>query len=220
MVAFQRGQIVIDLPPHETILWRGRPVQGLRLGTVEAFYALVDGLFSASLVRLIEQRIAHGDRWSSVLLDVPLLLPLLYFSVGNLVLATMLRRTMYYFVTSERIIIVWRFFGWHVKSIGLDTLVDLRYSERGQGSGTIEFRSPGFYGYLSHSEHWGIPSRSKLELASGVHEAYQIIYKAMSQRPRGDGAGPVLAARFRWQVAFVVGCAVIAFLGAALLGRA
>jgi hypothetical protein len=70
----------------------------------------------------------------------------LYLALGRFIFDAKQRASIYYAVTSKRIIIISGVFSRHAKSLNLETLTDLLLVGRADGSGTIVFgRDPFWY---------------------------------------------------------------------------
>ncbi len=81
--------------------------------------------------------IADGETIFSMLCGIPFVLFGLYLIFGRFIVDARQRKSTYYAITSERIIITSGFFRRSVKSLNIETLSDVSMSENADGSGMI-----------------------------------------------------------------------------------
>jgi hypothetical protein len=128
-----------ELGDRETLLWCGRPRQGVFLRRADIYlipFSLLWGGFAIfwEYTVLTSKAPVFFGLWG-----VPFVLVGLYLIFGRFVGDARQRARTYYGLTDQRILILSGLFGRTVKSLNLRTLADVSLSERPDGSGTITF---------------------------------------------------------------------------------
>lgn len=135
--------ISAELGGDETLLWSGRPVQGLRLVLGDALmipFSLLWGGFAI----FWEVMVFHsGAPWFFRLWGVPFVCVGLYLIVGRFFADAWLRARTRYGVTNQRVLIVTQALRKRVVSLERRTLGPVELEERSDGTGGIVFRSGG-----------------------------------------------------------------------------
>jgi hypothetical protein len=128
-----------ELMAGESLLWSGRPRQGIAFYRSDLFLIPFSILWTGFAVFWIYGATASGapaSFWSFGLIFVAVGL---YFVFGRFLTDALDRGRTYYGVTSDRIIIVNGFFGRRVKSLNLRTLTDVTFTSATGGKGIISF---------------------------------------------------------------------------------
>jgi hypothetical protein len=173
-----------ELSPSEALLWAGRP----RLGIVFRAYDLLLVPFTllwlamvvGGEINVLMESPPGAAVAGTVFLSVFFLVGL-FFGFGRFFVDRWLRERTVYGVSSERVLIVSHWFRRKVKSLCLDTLIDLTLTESANGSGTITFGPlapmsgwyvrPGWTG-------WGWAYIPLFELAEGARQVYETVRDA------------------------------------------
>lgn len=133
------GDLERELTAGETLLWNGRPRQGLMLRPVDALlipFSLMWGGFALFWEAAV---VLGGAPILFMLWGVPFLLVGLYMIVGRFFVDAALRARTTYAVTSQRVLLISGLFSRTVRSLPLQTLGEITLQERSDGSGTISF---------------------------------------------------------------------------------
>jgi hypothetical protein len=126
----------------ETIIWSGRPGQGLRLTSRDWLlipFSLLWGGFAIFWETSVWQ-ISAPQMFR--LWGVPFVLAGLYLIAGRFVVDAWLRGRTYYAVTSRRILIARSGFAGKLIALAIDRLPDVQLSQGADGRGTIQFGQP------------------------------------------------------------------------------
>ena len=132
----------------ETIIWSGRPRQGLVLTARDLFlvpFSLMWGGFALFWETLV---VTKSGPVFFQLWGVPFVLIGLYLIAGRFVVDAWARRHTGYAVTNRRILIVRTAPFGKFTSLSLDRLPEVQLNERADGSGTLRFGAPtGYWGW-------------------------------------------------------------------------
>jgi hypothetical protein len=126
-----------ELARSETLLWAGRPRQGLLLRRNDLLlipFSLMWGGFAIFWEYMVLK--SHGPLMFK-LWGIPFVCVGLYLIAGRFFADAMQRSKTYYGLTNERAIIVSGIYSLSVKSLQLRTLSDVSLSELSDGFGTI-----------------------------------------------------------------------------------
>jgi hypothetical protein len=232
-----QAMISARMDPNEEILWAGRPPFGVQLRPMELLYIPFFTLLAVLLMRLIAEQVRHGAALY-LLVEGPLFLACLYMAGIRLFVAARQRQSMYYLVTTKHIIIASDFIRRRVKVVRLRRIWKFWLRERRDGSGRVQFEPAPLFGaqmYMYGAQHsnwlnvWGIPSWWQIEVASGARQVYEIveaarerakyeIVEAARQRVKSDDELETLRKkRYRRSLAVLAICAVIGWVGFALM---
>ena len=136
----------LAIAPHldggESLLWSGRPRQGLLIRRSDAFlipFSLMWGGFAI----FWEAAVIYAEGgWFMTLWGIPFVLVGIYLMVGRFFVDAKRRSRTFYGFTRERAIVVSGLFGSRIRSINLRTLTETTLDERADRSGTILFGPP------------------------------------------------------------------------------
>ncbi len=129
------------LSPGERLLWAGRPKQGLLLRGEDIWLIPFSLVWSLPTLSRLSRDLAAG----TVQFDPISLLFLftgLYLLIGRFLVDAWLRSRTYYGVTDRQALIVGHSVGSKPRSVGLQTLSDLKLTLRRGGRGTVELGRP------------------------------------------------------------------------------
>jgi hypothetical protein len=127
------------LSSEESLLWAGRPPQGLLLRPSDALYFPFTLLWAGFAVFWEYSVITSNAPFFFRLWGIPFVLVGLYIVVGRFFVDAHARSRTTYGLTSQRVLIVSESIRREIKSLPLRTLSDVSLSERSNGSGTISF---------------------------------------------------------------------------------
>lgn len=169
-----------QLSADETLLWSGRPKQGLVFRPSDIFMIPFTLLWGGFAVIWEVGVISAGAPWWFALFGVPFVVIGIYIMFGRFWVDARQRHAMYYGVTPERVIIVSGLFARQVKSISLKSLANFSLIERRNGAGIITFWSA-VHPYFWSSAMWpgmGYQSVPTFELAADARSVYNLIRDA------------------------------------------
>jgi hypothetical protein len=128
-----------ELMSGESLLWSGRPKQGIAFRPSDALlipFSVLWAGFAVFWTYTASRTGAPTQFWMFGLIFVAVGL---YFVFGRFIADAVTRSKTCYGVTSDRILIVSELFGHRVKSLNLRTLSDVTFTNNRNGAGTISF---------------------------------------------------------------------------------
>lgn len=128
-----------DLNPGERLLWTGQPRRGIFLRSGDVFlipFSLVWGGFAIFWEVSV---LVSGAPIFMALFGIPFVLIGLYMMVGRLLVDAYRRRSVYYAVTDQRILIYSGVSVRELKTLDLAVLPGVQLTEKRNGSGSILF---------------------------------------------------------------------------------
>jgi hypothetical protein len=158
------------LMPNETLLWTGRPKQGLLVRPADAIVIPVSLLWAGFFLLIAYSLVATNSPLARLWV-VPLVLIGLYGLFGRFVSDARQRARTVYALTSQRVMIITKSRRTNVTSLALARLVQVELSEHRNGSGTITF------GPLLpwHAELFGSRARSEqLPQLEGIADSRRV----------------------------------------------
>ncbi len=170
--------ICSELGLGEHLLWADRPGQGFVLRAGDAFMIPFSLMWGGFAIFWEVAVLASGVPWFFALWGIPFVLIGLYIMVGRFWADAWQRAKTLYAVTSERVIIVSGLFARQVKSLSIDTLSEVSFTERQDGSGTITFGpAPPFYSWQGGTcwPGFGRQAVPCFELAGEARKVYEVI---------------------------------------------
>jgi len=178
--AIIRGQ----LSPSEMLLWSGRPRQGIVFRAYDWFlipsYLLWLAFFAIAFLNVITETPQPVAAAMGAVFVSGFFLAGLLFGFGRFFVDRWLRARTVYGITSERVMIVSHWFQKKVKTICLDTLVDLTLTESAN-AGTITFGPlapmSGWYAQAGWSS-FGWQYVPLFELGEHTRQVYEIVRDA------------------------------------------
>ena len=170
------AEISQRLDARESLLWSGRPRQGLVLRASDAFlipFSLMWGGFSIFWEVSVLSTDAPGFM---AVWGIPFVLMGLYLIFGRFFVDAAVRSRTSYGLTNQRVIIASGLFGRSMTSLPLRTLDGVSLREKADGRGTVMFGQPSPYGQWSEDVQWPGMGRMKrpcfemIEQAKRVHD--------------------------------------------------
>jgi hypothetical protein len=138
-----------ELSAGETLIWNGRPRQGLMLRATDALLIPFSLLWGGFAVFWEVGVLSSGAPFFFILWGIPFVLVGIYITVGRFFIDAYIRSKTVYGVTNERILIISGLLSRTTKSLPLHTLSEISLQQYRNGSGTITFGAglpfAGFY---------------------------------------------------------------------------
>ena len=171
-----------ELESGESLLWSGRPRQGVVFRKSDWFMVPFSLLWGGFAIFWEVSAVSGGAPFFFALFGVPFVLIGLHMIVGRFFVDMRQRARTYYALTNSRVIIIGGLFSRTVKSLALRTLSDVSVSEIGDRSGTITFgpgnpASPWQGGFAMPGAAAPTPC---FELIPGAKEVYNQVLRAQS----------------------------------------
>jgi hypothetical protein len=139
----------------------------------------------AMLIALVNQK-DQGTYLAIPFVLIPLLLGS-YFAFGRLLLDTYIRRGMHYAVTTERVVIIYRWFGTlRIQYHTLRVLSVVRLVEFRSGGGRIELDPQPPWMYVAFPAQFGNLVATELVLADDARHVYEMIRDAQRLALQSD----------------------------------
>jgi hypothetical protein len=176
-----------ELRSDERLLWKGRPIQGLRLRAVDWYLIPISILWGGFAIFWEFTALTIPKQDASAfffpLFGVPFVLLGLYFIFGRFFVDARMRANTEYAVTTQRAIITTCLLSKSVKSLNLKSVPDISFSESGSGIGTITFGQTSNPFYASRSFAWpgmtyGQPP--SFDLIDGARSVYETVLKVQN----------------------------------------
>jgi hypothetical protein len=128
-----------QLSAGETLIWNGRPKQGLMLRPSDALLIPFSLLWGGFALFWEAGVVADGAPFFFMLWGIPFLIVAAYITVGRFFVDAYIRAKTSYGVTNERVLIIAGLFSRTVKTLPLQTLSEISLRQYADGSGTITF---------------------------------------------------------------------------------
>jgi len=185
------------LETGESLLWSGKPFQGVKLRSQDIFlipFSLVWGGIAVFWeIMALGIFFANGEAEPPpravmiflALFGVPVVLLGLYMIFGRFIVDARQRARTFYGVTDDRIIIVSGLFSQKLKSLNLRTLSDLAMSQKRDGTGTITFGPTHPFATFFGASSWpgaGSYAPPRFAFIPNVAEVYRIIRDAQGEK--------------------------------------
>ena len=134
-----KSQLNQQLNPHENLIWTGQPKKGLILRSSDAFMIPFSLLWCGFAIFWFVTSIIMGAPIIFSMFGLPFVGVGLYMVFGRFFVDSSQRKHTIYGLTEERLIIKSVVFNKSFKSIDLDSLTDIEYIAKEDGSGSIYF---------------------------------------------------------------------------------
>lgn len=184
-----RGNLQSELRTHldndESLLWTGKPKQGIKLKGSDAFmipFSLMWGGFAI----FWESTVIFTDApFFFKLWGIPFVLVGLYLIIGRFFFDAKRREKTVYGITENRIIIKSGVFKESIKSLNIKTLSDITLNEKSDKSGTIVLGNEnGFSGMFSGTGWPGANGKMApaIEMIDNVRTVYRKITELQKEK--------------------------------------
>jgi len=174
-------KIKSELLKDESILWSGRPRQGIIFRGPDAFMIPFSLIWCGFAVSFLFYAYEDGAPFIFLLVGSIFSLIGIHLVVGRFITDILRRKSTYYGVTNNRVLILSEFPTRKLKSLKLDSLSEISFAEKQDGSGSITLGLQYPRILWSHGEAW--PGIEKLKipmfvLINDVKNVYEIINNA------------------------------------------
>jgi hypothetical protein len=132
-----RSEIIDQVQGDEKLLWADKPVRGIKFRSTDIFITLFSILWLSFSVFWVYM--ASEANIIFALFGTPFILIGIYLLIGRYFFDALSRKNTVYGLTNKRIIQKSGLFKVHYKSVFLDSLPSLSYTEKPDGSGDINF---------------------------------------------------------------------------------
>jgi hypothetical protein len=172
------------LDTNEKLVWAGQPKKGIQFRTADIFIIPFSLLWCGFAIFWFSTALNSGAPFFFSLFGIPFVVFGLIFVFGRFIIDAKQRESTYYGVTQDRIIIKSGLFRKTIKSLNIRTLSDIEYTEKGDGSGTINIgpRNPYLmrgYGMNGWAGRQATPS---LDMIQEVRKVYSKIIEIQKSK--------------------------------------
>lgn len=170
-----------ELSSGESLLWFGRPQQGMVLHGSDAFLIPFSLLWGGFALFWEFSAYRSGAPPFFLLFGGFFVVIGLYFIFGRFIADSMIRGRTYYAVTNDRVLILSEFPARRLKSLNLRTLTDITFTSKPNGIGTITFGPTASW---MDGVSWpvaGFNRSPRFELIENVKSVYDIIRDAQKK---------------------------------------
>lgn len=171
-----QSEISSIIGPDETLVWTGQPKRGIVFRTLDLFIFPIS--FLISLFGLFWVFISSQTSPAFALFGIPFILIALFLGVGRFIADAQIRKNSAYGLTDKRVIIKTGILQRNVKSINLDSLSNVEFTERADGSGNISFGPRNAYVYFGnalYNNRLAFNSYPQFEMIPNVQQVYNKI---------------------------------------------
>lgn len=172
------------LDANEKLLWTGQPKKGIVFRTADIFLIPFSLLWCGFAIFWFTTALNSGAPFFFALFGLPFVAIGLIFVFGRFLIDAKQRDKTVYGLTSDRIIIKSGIFRTSVKSLNIRTLSDIEYSEKSDGTGTINFGPKNPYMIWGNGMNWwpGMKASPSLDLIPEVRKVYNQIIELQRTR--------------------------------------
>jgi hypothetical protein len=173
-----------DLDPNEKLLWTGQPKKGIVFRAADIFLIPFSMLWCGFAIFWFTSALTSGAPFIFALFGLPFVAIGLIFVFGRFIIDAKQRASTFYAVTSERIIIKSGVYRRSTKSLNIRTVSDIEYSEKNDGTGTINIGPKNPYMIWGNGMNWwpGIKTNSSLDMIPEVRKVYNQIMETQRAR--------------------------------------
>lgn len=174
MVQSLEAQLSNHLEFDEILVWTGKPKTGVIFRPVDIFLVPFSLIWCGFAIFWVIMASSAGI---FALFGIPFVLIGLFFVFGRFIYDAKRRENTVYGLTKTRVIILTGKRTKKLKTIHLQTLTELEYSEKNDGSGTITFGPVNLANTWSNQMAWwpGVNASTQLETIENVREVYKRI---------------------------------------------
>lgn len=169
----------LALSKDETILWSGRPAQGVIFRTIDVFAIPFSLVWAGGVFGTITRSAWSHSNSPPIFFIMFFAAMAIYITVGRFVVDVWARARTHYFVTNERVVVQSGVVTATVTSLSVRTLTDVTLAERGDQTGTITFGAANSWSAWSTGMRWpGMPQQPMFERIPSARSVYDIIRDA------------------------------------------
>lgn len=163
------------LDTNEKLIWAGQPKKGVVFRTFDIFLIPFSLLWSGFAVFWVVM--AAKTSIAFAMFGIPFVVVGLILVIGRFFLDSKQRDGTYYGLTEERIIIKTGLFKKTIKSLNIRALSDIEYTEKSDGSGTINIGPKNPFTMPGNGMDWwpGVKFNPSLDMIQDVKKVYSKI---------------------------------------------
>ena len=180
-------KIQTQLSSGESLLWSGRPRQGVIFRGSDVFVIPFSLLWGGFAIFWEYKAYTSGAPFFFLLFGGAFVVMGIYFIFGRFFVDSMTRKNTYYGVTNDRVIIVTEFPTSKTKSLGLSTLTDITFSTKPDQSGTISFGAQHPMAEMFGGMNWpgmGAYQGPRFDMIDNVKSVYDKLQRAKKDAER------------------------------------
>ena len=125
------------LDSHERLIWTGEPKTGIVFRLTDLFIIPFSLVWCGFAIFWLVMAVSMGAPFFFSMFGVPFVVVGLYFVFGRFIVDAIQRKNTVYAITDSRIMIKTGVYTKSVQSFNIQTLADIQYYEKSDGSGTI-----------------------------------------------------------------------------------
>ncbi len=174
-----------QLSPGESLLWAGRPRQGIVFRGSDGFMIPFSIVWCAFAVFWMFSAFSSGAPIFFLMFGSIFVIAGLHFVFGRFFVEALQRKHTFYGVSNERVLILSGVFAEKQKSLSLSTLTDLSFSRKSNGRGTISFGPQHPIASMMEGISWPGMEPYKgpqFDMIDDVKSVYDIIQRAQQSR--------------------------------------
>jgi hypothetical protein len=170
------NQFTSYLGPEESLIWTGRPSQGIKFNSYDLFYIPFSFIWASFALSNIFSTISQPINLFSLLFELIFLGLGVYITIGRFFFDALKRRYTYYAITSKSILIKSGIFFKEIDTLDIGSTYNINLKEKSNKSGTIIFgpedpRNP-FFKRRNWQKDSSVPI---FEFIQNVKEVYDLI---------------------------------------------
>jgi hypothetical protein len=166
---------------NEKLIWTGQPKKGIVFRAADIFLIPFSLLWCGFAIFWVYMA-AKGSILFAMF-GIPFVIIGLIFVFGRFIIDAKQRENTFYGLTEQRIIIKSGVYRRSVKSLNIRTLSDIEYTEKSDGSGTINFGPKNPMMWASGMNWWpGVRYSPSLDLIQDVSKVYNKIIELQRTR--------------------------------------
>lgn len=173
-----------ELSSGESLLWSGRPRQGVVLRGVDVFMVPFSLLWGGFAIFWEYGVYTSGAPAFFLLFGGFFVVIGAYFIFGRFIADSLKRKSTYYGITNDRVLILSEFPTRKIKSLNLRTLSDITFSNKTDGTGSITFGPQNLMAAWMGGMSWpgmGQYQNPEFDLIKDVKTVYDIIRDAQKR---------------------------------------
>ena len=180
-------KIQSQLSSGESLRWSGRPRQGIVFRGSDAFMIPFSLLWGGFAFFWEYSAYTSGAPAFFLLFGGAFVVVGIYFIFGRFIVDSLTRRSTYYGVTDDRVLIVSEFPTSKTKSLGLTTLTDVTFTSKSDQSGSISFGAQHPMADMFGGMNWpgmGAYQGPRFDMIDNVKSVYDILQRAKQDREK------------------------------------
>ena len=177
-----------ELRPHldsgENLLWSGQPKKGIVFRTVDVFLIPFSVIWCGFAIFWFTTALTSEAPFLFAMFGIPFVVIGLFFVFGRFIIDAKQRDNTSYGITEHRIMIKSGIMSKKIQSLNIQTLSDIEYSEKHDGTGTISIGPKNPMMIWGNGMNWwpGIKSSPQLEMIPNVRKVYNQIIELQKKK--------------------------------------